>query len=291
MRNEAGQLLESVRETIDVGRATGVRVRISHLKAMGRDNWGKVTAALALIDEARGEGIDVRADQYPYTRGSTILEQLLSGGALSGTGPYGAMSAEDLLVAGAGPRVEWVGKTVAELATLWRTDTIDACTRMVAEVGRDCIIIQNTLSEDDLRTVMGHSDVLIGSDGVPLGERPHPRLHHTFPRVLGEYVRTQGTLSLSDAVHRLTGLSARHFGLKGRGVVTAGSSADIVVFDPATIADTGTYEDPTSAPRGVTHVLVNGRFVVRSASPTSERPGEVIRRGRASNSRGRPSRQ
>jgi N-acyl-D-aspartate/D-glutamate deacylase len=135
------------------------------------------------------------------------------------------------------------------------------------------------MSEDDVQTVMRHPSTMIGSDGIPSIEgRPHPRLYGTFARVLGRYARDLGVLSLEDAVHRMTGFPARKFGLSGRGVVAEGATADLVVFDPQSVIDVGTYEDPKHPPAGISHVFVNGRHAVRDATQTDERAGRSLRR-------------
>jgi N-acyl-D-amino-acid deacylase len=135
------------------------------------------------------------------------------------------------------------------------------------------------MDEDDVRTVMRHPTTMIGSDGIPTLEgRPHPRLYGTFARVLGRYARELGLFPLEEAVHRMTGLPARKFGLAERGVVRAGAFADLVLFDPARILDAGSYEDPHRPPRGIAHVFVNGAEVVREGTHTGARPGRALRR-------------
>jgi N-acyl-D-amino-acid deacylase len=135
------------------------------------------------------------------------------------------------------------------------------------------------MDEADVRTVMQHPTTMIGSDGVPAsGAKPHPRLYGTFPRVLGRYARTEGLLSLSEAIYRMTGFPATKFRLRERGFVRPGGYADLVVFDPATIMDTGTYADPRQYPTGVHHVFVNGTAVVREGQHTGARPGRALRR-------------
>ena len=126
---------------------------------------------------------------------------------------------------------------------------------------------------------MAHPSTIIGSDGIPLGGKPHPRLHHTFPRVLGHYVRERGVLDLPDAIARMTGRSALRFGLVDRGVIREGAFADLVLFDPAAVADTGTFADPTTVPAGIERVWVNGVCVAADGAHTGARPGRPLRRG------------
>ena len=134
------------------------------------------------------------------------------------------------------------------------------------------------MDEGDVRTVMRHPTTMIGSDGIPLGGKPHPRLYGTFARVLGRYARELGLLTMEDAVHRMTGMPARKFGLAGRGVVRAGAFADLVIFNPETVIDTGSFSDPKRYPNGIAHVFVNGVAVVANGRHTNARPGRALRR-------------
>lgn len=279
MRNESDGLIDSIEESIAVAEASGARLQISHLKAAGENNWGRVTEALRLIGEARTRGIDVMADQYPYTRGSTLLEQLVRGGALDGAGGFGSLTPDQVSIAAAPHHPEWEGRTLTEIAADEGIEPRLMADRMVEQEGRACIAVIAVMSEDDVRTVISSDLVMIGSDGVPLGEKAHPRLRHTFPRVLGRYVREHGLVDLATAVHRMTGMSAERFGLVDRGVVRAGALADLVLFDADTIADTGTYAEPNSVPDGIDGVWVNGERVVDRGAITGARPGTVIRRG------------
>lgn len=273
MRDESAGLLDSIDESIAVGEASGVRVQISHLKANGSSMWGMARAALDRIEAAQRRGVDVMADQYPYTRGSTMLQQVLVGGAFDGGGAFGSLGGAQVLIAAAPRRPEWEGRTLADLGAEHGLDDRAAAEMVVAALGRSCIVVLDTMSEHDVRLIMAHPSVLIGSDGIAAGDCPHPRLAHTFPRVLGTYARTLGVLDLADAVHRMSGASARRFGLVDRGEIRPGAFADLVLFDPAAIADTGTYADPLTAPSGIVEVWVNGVSLAAGA-----RPGRVLRR-------------
>ena len=280
MRDEGEGLLDSVREAIAIGERGGVAVQISHHKASGRAAWGLVRDSLRLIDEARARGVDVSADQYPYTAGSTVLSAVVSAIALAegGSGGLGSISPDDVVIASCVQRKEWEGKSIATLVAAMGVPLADGVARILdAEPG--ATIIAHTMCEDDVHTVMRHPSTMIGSDGLPtLAGKPHPRLFGTFARVLGRYSRELGVLSMAEAVHRMTGMPATRFGLADRGVVRAGALADLVVFDPATVIDRGTYETPAVSPAGIPHVLVNGSFVVRDAAATDLRPGRVLRR-------------
>jgi N-acyl-D-amino-acid deacylase len=278
MRDESDGLLASVDEAIRVGEVTGVKVQISHLKANGRRNFGGARSALDRIEQAQHRGIDVMADQYPYTRGSTLLEQVVAAGAFDGASPFGDLKGDQVLIAAAPRRPEWEGRTIAELAHEQGLTDKEMAESVVAALGRTCIVVLDTMDEDDVRLIMRHPSVIIGSDGIAAGDKPHPRLAHTFPRVLGTYARQLGVLDMADAVHRMTGASARRFGLLDRGEIRMGAFADLVLFDPATIADTGTYADPLTPPIGIVEVWVNGATVVRDGAGSGSRPGRVLRR-------------
>ncbi|HEY2388443.1 MAG TPA: D-aminoacylase [Candidatus Binatia bacterium] len=282
MRNEAAGLLDSIRETLHVGEASGVAVQVSHHKAAGRDNWGRVRESLRLLEEARARGIDASADQYPYTSASTVLVAIVQNGVLDehGTGGgLGRVGAERVLLASTPRHPEYEGMTLAEIARQRGSSARAAAEWLLEEDGTAATAVIEAMDEDDVRAVMAHPTTMIGSDGIPtLDGKPHPRLYGTFPRVLGHYARDLRVLPLAEAVHRMTGLPAAKFGLRDRGVVRAGAFADLVLFDPATVADTATYAEPHRYPAGIPHVFVNGTQVVRDGTHTGVRPGRVVRR-------------
>lgn len=282
MRNEASGLLDAVREAIRIGRESGVRVQISHHKAAGKRNWGRVRESIKLIEEARAEGLDVTADQYPYTSGSTMLAAVLHNNAFNPRGEGGGIARvepERVLIASAPLHPEYEGKTIAELAARLGLSPEDAAAKVDNDEQHRAIAILDLMDEGDVQTVMRHATTMIGSDGIPLGGKPHPRLYGTFPRVLGHYARELGLLTMEDAVYRMTGMPAQKFGLKQRGVLRAGAFADLVIFDPQTISDTGTFQEPKRYPAGIAHVFVNGVAVVANGRHTLARPGRALRRG------------
>jgi N-acyl-D-amino-acid deacylase len=282
MRNEAAGLIDSVRETIRIGEEAGVPVQISHHKASGRDSWGRVRDSLRLIDEARARGLDVTADQYPYTSGSTIFAAVVQNGALDDTpgagGGIGRLTPDKVLFASTPKHPDWEGLTLQDLCERWRVDKHAAAARMLEEEGPSAMVVIETMDEADVRTVMRHPTTMIGSDGIAAGSRPHPRLYATFPRVLARYARDAGLFSLEEGVHRMTGMAAEKFHLAGRGFVREGAYADLVIFDPARILDTATYADPRRYPEGISCVIVNGTIVARDGRHTGARPGRALRR-------------
>ncbi len=269
MRDEGVGLLESVAEALEVGRRAGVPVQISHHKASGPGAWGLVGPSLEMIEAARAEGLDVWADQYPYTAGSTILSAAVQ---MDDTEPG------SIVISSCEPHPEWESRSLADLARTWDVEP-DAAVERILGVAPGTTVVIHSMDEGDVRRVMCHPTTMIGSDGLPTLEgKPHPRLYGSFARVLGHYSRDLGLLSLETAVHKMTGLPAARFGLTDRGVIRPGAFADLVLFDPDSILDQGTFTDPKRYPVGISRVLVNGRVVVDEGRHTGARPGAVLRR-------------
>jgi len=276
MRDESTRLLESVREAIDIGERAGVPVQISHHKASGRSAWGLVGKSIVLIEAAQRRGLDVHADQYPYTAGSTILSAVFRDGRLRGV--LGDLEPGDVVIASTARHPEWEGKSLAVLALTMACSPEEAASRILAE-DTGVTVVLHAMSEEDVRTVMRHPSTMIGSDGIPTLEgKPHPRLYGTFARVLGHYARDEGLFPLAEAVYRMTGFAAAKFGLRDRGVVREGACADLVLFDPQRIIDRGTFEEPHRPPDGIEAVYVNGVKAIAGGRPTGARAGRVLRR-------------
>ena len=276
MRDESTGLLDSVSEAIDIGERAGVPVQISHHKASGRAAWGLVRESLRLIEQAQARGLDVHADQYPYTAGSTILSAVFRDGKFRGG--IGDFQPEDVVIASAAAHPQWEGKSVTALAAQMGCEPAAAAARVLAEEPGATVVL-HVMNEDDVRTVMRHPSTMIGSDGIPTLEgKPHPRLYGTFARVLGHYARDLGIFPLAEAIYRMTGFPAAKFGLEGRGQVKAGAHADLVLFDPQRIIDRGTFEDPHRLPDGIVAVFVNGIKAVDQGRATGARPGRALRR-------------
>jgi N-acyl-D-amino-acid deacylase len=273
MRDEGHYLLESVTETIRIGRESGCPVHISHHKAGGRANWGKVTDSLALIDQV---GSDVTLDFYPYTASSGPMAEYVTPETIT-------QDWADLNRFGyCPPFPAYQGRGVSEVAADEGISLGELVGRIVAAPGgKRTISIGFGMSEDDLLTNVRHPLMMVGSDGLPdLDGLPHPRLFGTFPRIFAEYVRGHGAISVPEAVRRMTSLPAARFGLAGRGTLSAGAYADLVVFDPAAIRDVATYEDPKREPEGVHWVVINGQLVYDHGRHTGARPGELLRSAR-----------
>ena len=308
IRGEGDTLEQAVAEAIAVGRQGKGAVQIAHHKASGRPNWGRVSRTLAMVDEARSQGVDVTIDQYPYTASSTDLTAYLPAWARAG----GTRALQERLqdpaararireevrrpVADAGEtddwslillacvrgRRDWEGRTVQEISELTGTAPVDVVLDLVAAEGGTVQVVHFGMAEDDVRLVMRHPAVMVGSDGSSLAPdpawgKPHPRSYGTFARVLGHYVREAGLLSLEAAVHKLTGLPAARLALADRGRVAPGYWADLVLFDPAAIQATATFADPCRHPAGVHLVVVNGVIAAEDGVATGARPGRVLR--------------
>ena len=310
IRSEGSALVEAVDEALEVGRRSGCAVQLSHHKAAGRRNWGKVHDTLARIDRARDGGLDVVLDQYPYKASSTGLDVILPDDV--NVGPraqvvarlsdpqYAALVAarveleygdrwHEVLLASVSSSANrrFEGQTMTEIAATMGCSPVAAALRLLVEEKLEAAAIYFTMCEDDVKTVLSYRNTCIGTDataralrGPTARGKPHPRTFGTFPRIFKRYVRDLGVLSLPEAVRRATSLAARRLGLRDRGELAAGAFADIVVFDSERIADTATYAQPYSFPAGIQHVFVNGAAAVRDGAITGSRSGRVLRRGR-----------
>ena len=276
MRDEGIGLLSSVAEAIEIGERAGVPVQISHHKASGESAWGLVTKSLALIEQAQAKGQSVHADQYPYTAGSTSLSAVFRDGAFGGPGRE--TPPQNIVIASASGHPEWEGKSIASLAKAMGCDAPAAATNILKLVPSTTVVL-HTMSEDDVRTVMRHKSTMIGSDGLPtLDGKPHPRLYGSFARVLGHYARDEKLFPMAEAIHRMTGFSAQKFGMHDRGVIAPGKAADLTLFDPTKIIDTGTFEDPKKTPLGIKAVYTNGQLTAQDGNSTDARAGRALRR-------------
>ena len=284
MRSYSAGLLEAVREQLELARASGCRLQISHLQAAGRKNWDLQRRALDEIEAAKAAGIDVEFDIYPYQCGSTVLTQWLPQWALEGglgtmlgrlrdEGERTRIAEEmsqscaqrwsDITVSAVGTtgRAELVGKTIAEIAQERGSDPAKAILDLLLEEDGRVNVISFNQSEENLKELLTHPLCSLISDGFYVNGRPHPRLHGTFPELLGAVVRDRLWMRLPEAVHKITGKPAARLRLQDRGLLRAGYRADITVFDPVRVAGRATYEDPTLDPAGIVMVMRSGRPV------------------------------
>jgi len=260
IRDEYDGVLDALDEAIDAGIAARTPVVLSHHKCAGPANWGRSVETLARIDQRRRSHW-VGLDAYPYAAGSTVLDPDYVDGVIR------------ILVSWSRPHPEQAGRDLAEIAADWGVDQKDAARRL-----HPAGAVYFQMREDDVRRVLSHERTMIGSDGLPHDDHPHPRLWGAFPRVLGHYCRDEGLFHLAEAVRRMTSLSADTFGLKRRGRIAPGLAADLVLFDPATVADRATYAEPRQAAAGIRAVWVAGACALRDAQPTGERRGRALRR-------------
>ncbi len=285
MRDYGYHLLEAIDEQIALADVTGCRLQISHLQAVGRPNRDLNARALEQIEEAHVRGVDVAFDCYPYIAGSTVMTQLLPQWALEGgidallgrlanAVERGRISTEmiagmangwdELLISAVGSEANasTVGRTLEELGALRGQEPADVVFDLLTEERGQVNVLEFNQSEENLRRNLNHPLAIIISDGFYVKGRPHPRLHGTFPELLGNLCRDRGWMTVETAVRKITGFPAERFGIKDRGYLREGYVADITVFDPRTIRSRATYEDPAQAPEGVRWVFKGGRSLL-----------------------------
>jgi N-acyl-D-aspartate/D-glutamate deacylase len=273
MRSEGDRLLESVEETLSIAAAVGCRAQISHHKAGGRRNWGKVKASLARVDAANACGADVTLDVYPYVAGSGPMIEYFDLAKID------LVLAEAIQIASCPGCPAYDGKRLTEIAAAEGVGLGELVTRILSLPGAErTVAITFMMDEADVEANLRHPRVMVGSDGLPNPEgRPHPRLYGTFPRVLGEYSRRRGLFTLEAAVAKMARLPCERFGLRDRGSIEAGFFADLVLFDPESIIDRATYANPKQTPAGIDLVLVNGALAAEGGSITDVRAGRFLR--------------
>jgi N-acyl-D-aspartate/D-glutamate deacylase len=260
MRTEADEILSAMQEAFSTGRNSRVPVVISHLKCAGIANWGRSGEVLQALDAARAEQA-VQCDCYPYTASSSTLDHRQLDDRVR------------IVITWSTPHPEVAGQTLEQIASAWGIKQVEAAARL-----QPAGAIYHNMSEEDVRRILQHPATMIGSDGLPNDPRPHPRLWGTFPRVLGHYCRDQGIFSLAQAIHKMTGLPAQRFGLAGRGRISDGAHADLVLFDPETIRDTATFSDPICRAEGIAAVWVNGVLSYQDRNATGQRNGRFLPR-------------
>jgi N-acyl-D-amino-acid deacylase len=326
LRYDGGKLREGIEEAIAIGRTAMIPVHVFHLKVTGQKNFGRMQEVIDIVDKARGEGLRVTADQYPYVASSTGLTATIPPWALDGgtdklvarlkdprerarirremenTNPswesryQSAGTWQNVQLAAIGrtrggttdavsPNRKYEGMRVAEAAKQAGQDPFDFVFDLLIEERGAIGCVYFIIDEADLALAMQQPWVAIGSDGSALAVDgplragvPHPRNFGTFPRVLGRYVRELKVISLEDAIRKMTSLPASILGLTDRGTIREGQWADLVIFDPATVADKATFEDPFQYPVGIDTVLVNGKVVLDEGKHTNARPGKVLKR-------------
>jgi N-acyl-D-amino-acid deacylase len=312
VRSETDRLFEAVEEAIEIGQQADIAVQISHIKLEGYRNWGGIDQLVGILENAGSRGVNIGCDQYPYDAGLSWLAYILpywaqAGGALAVAERLrdpqvrsqlredwevnrsqweergGMQEWDDLLITACHARSEVQGETVAAIATDEGKDPFDTALDLIviSEGQVECVCFGQL--EDNVRALMRHPLVVVGSDGeslAPYGilaeSMTHPRSYGTFPRVLGHYVRQEKVLSLEEAVKKMTSVTATRFGLTDRGMIREGAWADLVLFDAHTVVDKATYTDPHKYPVGIPYVIVNGIVVIDQGRHTNALPGQVL---------------
>jgi N-acyl-D-amino-acid deacylase len=316
IRDEGAGVSEAVSEAIRIGREANVSIEISHIKIIGRRNWGRSSEIIKAVEEARRDGVNVAADQYPYTAGQTGLCNILppwvqEGGIRKlierisnpsiqdrirrdveeGVDGWRSIASEvgwdNIVVASVNTdrNKPLEGKTISQIANIWNLDPLEAVFKLLRDEDGCVSIIVLYGCEDDLKSFLSRRWVMIGSDhsGVKVGEGPlggiqHPKAYGAFPRVIAKYVREDVVLSLGEAIRRMTSLPAKKLKLRNRGILREGMWADIVVFDALKLADKATYQNPAIYAEGVEYLLVNGVLVVEKGKHTGAKPGKILGR-------------
>jgi len=310
MRSEGDYLLESLEETIDVARKTGVSVQISHFKVAYPANWHKLDDALNTIDSARDDGILISCDRYPYIAGSTSLDFNFPLWSRQGTTKDFVNRLKDPTVEmrlrryiderekklGSWDKVlitqvstdknrKFEGKSVFQGSQETQKDSFSFMKDLLIEENNNVGMVIFMMKEENLQKILAHPSVGIGCDGsarAPYGVlgkgKPHPRSYGTFPRVLGKYVREKKIINLSEMLRKITSVPAKKFGFLDRGVIRKNFFADIVVFDPLTVIDRATFDDPHQYPEGILHVIVNGKVVIDQKDHTGKLPGRLLKK-------------
>jgi N-acyl-D-amino-acid deacylase len=313
VRSEADQLFEGIEEAIEIGRRAGLPVEIYHLKAIGQRNWNKIPRVIEMIDEARASGLDVTADMYPYPYSGTGLSSIMppwvaAGGkffdnlrdpatlekvreaTLNPTGVWEPMAdlctPEGVIPVGLykEENYQYRGKTLAEIGEMRGEHWFDAAVSLLLSEGQRVSTLYITIDEMNIPLQLQQSWNKVSTDAGGLDpewaapEGPvHPRAYGTFPRVLGKYVREEKAITLEDAIRKMSSAVADRLSLRDRGQLRAGMFADVVAFDPATITDNSTIENPHQLSTGITHVWVNGQQVVKDGTHTGAKPGRFVK--------------
>jgi N-acyl-D-amino-acid deacylase len=288
VRDEANQVFDSFDELLRIGREARIPVEITHIKLGSTPVWHQAAARMpAYFERAKREGIDLKADVYPYTFWHSTIRVIVTdrdffnaekvARAIADTGGAGAIRLGMYT-----PEPAMAGKTLEQIAAAWKVTPVEAYMRIVKATEAEVDtgepmenVLGTSMSEDDLRWFIQHPDIMFCSDGELHGT--HPRGAGAFPRVLGHYVREEKLLPLEAAIHKMSGLAAAQLGLTDRGRIAAGYVADLVVFDPAVVIDQSTVESPEKPPLGIPGVMVSGEWVVQDGKVTGKRPGQVLR--------------
>jgi N-acyl-D-amino-acid deacylase len=312
MRSEGDKLIESIEETIRIGKQAGIKVHISHIKTSGKKNWHKIGSALSLLEESHKEGIFLTCDRYPYTASSTDLDSILPSWTYSGGRDEELIRLKNSRLRGkmkkhildtytskdywkkisissvSSKRNRWMeGKSMYDIACFKRKEPVDILFDILIEEKLKVSAIFTSMHEENLKKFLCLSYCMVGTDssarcfsGPTCKGKPHPRGFGSFPRFLGKYVRNKHLMSMSEGIYKITMLPARTFGIHKRGIIKKGAYADIVIFDHERIIDKATFEEPFVKPEGIYYVLVNGLPALWEGQLTGIRSGRILKHGR-----------
>lgn len=309
MRSESMRLLASIEETIRIAKESGVKVIISHLKALGKPQWGLAQQMLAKVEQANAEGCDIHFDQYPYSANCNVLSAILPGESQEGgvdrlierlrntaerekikarmrpevtdwDNPVVNFGYDGIHILTADGTPDAVNKTLSEYAEASRQEPLDALFEVIINSGGAALAAYDGISERDLETIMQSPLGMIGTDGIAVlpHEQTHPRLYGAFPRVLARYVREKKLLTIEQAVHKMTALTAASLGIQKKGQIKVGYDADITVFDPDAILDTATFQNPQVRAEGIPYVIVGGKIALVRKEYTGAAGGVLLRK-------------
>ena len=290
IRSEDRHFWEAIEEIIQIGKATGMPVQISHLKLAMKSFLGQTSRLLDRLNQARDSGIQITADVYPYVYWQSTMTVLFPErdftNRATATFALDEIAPPDgIILSRYEPNPDYVGKTITEIAALRDMDPVTTYMDLIAEVQKieretgasvDESIIARSMDPEDVANLIAWSHTNICSDGGLAGG--HPRGFGTFTRILGRYVREEQRFSMEDAVHKMSGLAAEHMGISDRGVIRVGAYADLVLFDPERVSDRATFEEPHLTSTGIEKVWVNGALVYTDGKPTGNHPGQVMRK-------------
>lgn len=305
IRDEMGDVAAALEEALEIARECGCAVHVSHHKVGGPENWGRSVMTLALLENARREGLDITCDVYPYTRGSTFLfamvppwvsdgdeqavlrrladrrsrqtmDRDIRAGLAGWENTVGKLGWSKIILSSCPQHPELPGSAISEVASTQNKSEIDFVCDLLLEEPGEVTVLTCSMREDDVRRVLSDPSAMVGSDGILGSGLPHPRWAGSFARVLGKYCRDEGLFSVGDAVNKLSSMAAARFNLRERGALKEGAHADIVVFDASQVNDGATWLNPLQEPTGIRHVLVNGEAAVIDGVRTGRAGGAVL---------------
>ncbi|MGM0445606.1 MAG: N-acyl-D-amino-acid deacylase family protein [Bacillota bacterium] len=309
LRNESDEIIKSIKDVIEIAKKTGVSVEVSHLNISGKNNWGKSKEVLSLIEKAREQGYNINCDQYPYKAGSTFISALLPQWSLDGgttslikklksnkdnikqrikSDIENGIENWDNIIKSSGwdnivinsvkseEKKDIVGKSLLEIANLWEIDKYELLYKLIVEEKGEVTVLIFSVDEEDLYRIFKKEYIMVGTDGIKLDGKPHPRLFGTYFKILDKFVKENKLLSLEKTIRKMTSLPAEKLKLKDRGLIKENYFADLVIFDFEKIKDSATYEEPELTGEGIKYVILNGSIVVKDKNVISKTNGKFL---------------